>query len=109
MTQFFQSLYHQFHGVIGIPDNCRAQEKPFNIVTPVELYGQLAEFVGCEACPPDIVGTAVYAVFAIIDAYIGKKDLKQGNAPTIVGPAVANPWQGGITHTTGAIAPVATA
>jgi len=84
LTEFFHDLNHEGHGGIRTLEHPGTQEEPFDIVSPVELNGDMDQFIGGKQSPWYGVGTPVDAIGTIVDAYIGEKYLEKGNTPTVV-------------------------
>jgi len=78
------------HGVVGVAHNAAAEEKPLDVIAPVECDGQFGQFPGRESGARDVAGAAVYAIRAVVDAKVAHKHFKQGDAPPIGGKAVAD-------------------
>ena len=88
--ELIDRLVNQLHGIVRIVENPGAQKQPFNIVSPVELDRQLADFVRCEGRSRHVIGTPVDAVFTVIDTFIGEQDLEKRNASPVSSKAVAD-------------------
>ena len=56
-------------------DDAGAEEEPFNVITFVEIEGECDDFLGSEASAPDITGTAIDAVVAVVEADVREEDL----------------------------------
>ncbi|MPL99232.1 hypothetical protein SDC9_45449 [bioreactor metagenome] len=87
-----------YHGVVRRTDDGGAEKEPFDIVSPVHLDGQVREFPGSEGGPRDVGAPPVHAVGAVENAVVGEQDLEQGDAPSVVGPAMADAAEGGAAH-----------
>ena len=89
-SQQLQHPAHPLHGVIGIAQNPGAEEQPFDIVAPVKLDGQPRQLLRGEGGAGHVVGAAVDAVLAVVDAAVGHQHLEQGDAPPVRRKAVTN-------------------
>lgn len=78
------------HGVVGIADDAGAEEEAFDVVTLVEVEGELDDFVCGEDGAADVAGSTVDAVVAVVDAGVGKEELEQGNAAAVRSIGVAD-------------------
>ena len=95
LPQQAQTLDHLFGGVVGAAQDAGGQEQALDIIAPVEPDGQLRQLPGGEGRPAGIVGPAVDAVFAVVDATVGHQHLQQGDAAPVGREAVAAACQGG--------------
>jgi hypothetical protein len=77
-------------------DNTGAEKEPLDHVAAIKVYRELRYFLGGEYGASDIVGDAVDAVGAVIEAVVGKKDFKQRYTPPIGRVGVTD---SAVTHT----------
>ncbi len=89
LPQQTQGLNHQLGGFVRAAPHGGGQEQSLNIVAPVEADGELAQLTGGEGGAAHVVGPAVDAVLAVVDAAVGEQHLQQGDAPPVSGEGVA--------------------
>lgn len=106
-----QCLNHQLHGIVRTAEDAGGKEQSFDIIPPVEIDGQIRQFLGSKGCSRGIVGPAVDAVFAVIDAAIRQKYFQEGDAASVGGEGVAasRGGSGGISDHACAGGPVSSA
>ena len=61
-------------------------------------YGKGTDFVRCKGSPWHIIAAVILAVGTAENAFIGKKNLKQGNIASIGREGMADSGSNGITH-----------
>ncbi len=86
------------HGVVRRSDDGRAEEESLDVIPSVHLDGQVGEFPGSKGCPRDVGAPPIHAVGAVENAVVGEQDLEQGDAPPVVGPAMADAAEGRAAH-----------
>ena len=79
----------QFRGVVWAAHHGGTEEEPFDVVAPVEVDGEVGQLPGGEHGPGQVVGGAVDAVLAVVNAHVGQEQLQQGDAPPIRREGVA--------------------
>ena len=89
---------HLLHGVVRIPQYPGGEEQPLNIIPPVEVDGQVCQFLRRKRRPPGIVAPAVDAIGAVIDTAVAHQHLQERDAPPISGEgmAAAGDGRGGV-------------
>ena len=95
LPQDAQGPDHQLHGVVRTAEDAGGEEEAFDIVAAVELDGELCQLLRGEHGPASVVGPAVDAVLAVVDAVVGQQDLQQRDAAAIGGEAVTAACDGG--------------
>ena len=75
-SQVFGNPHEAFHRIIGIPHYTRTQKKPFDVVAPIELDGEVHQFAHRERGTGNVVAAAVDAVGTIVNAIIGEHDFE---------------------------------
>ena len=68
---------HELTGVIRVLHHCRGEKQTLNVVSAVELNGQLAQLLGGKAGPAAVGGAAVDTVGAVIGAVVAHQHLQQ--------------------------------
>ncbi|MNG18815.1 hypothetical protein D3C84_1029150 [compost metagenome] len=87
--------------IIGTPHNAGAEKQAFYVITAVKLHGQVRELLWRECSPACLVGFTVHAISAVVYASVGHQHLKQRDAASICGEAVADSHADRIAHATG--------
>ncbi len=95
IAQKVQAADHALGGIVRANQHAGGQEQTLDIVPAVKLDGQLRQLLRGEHRPAGIVGTAVDAVFAVVDTAVGHQHLQQGHAPPVAGKGVAASGDGG--------------
>ena len=70
-----EGLDHGLGGAVGAAPHGGGEEQPLNVVAPVKADGELRQFPGGEGGAGQVVGPAVDAVLAVVDAPVGHQYL----------------------------------
>ena len=95
IAQKVQAADHPLSSVVRADQHAGGQEQSLDIVPAVKLDGQLRQLLRGEHRPACVVGAAVDAVLAVVDAAVGHQHLQQGHAPPVAGKGVAASGDGG--------------
>ena len=90
--------YHLLGGAVGADPHRGGEEEALDIVAPVKADGELGQLPGGEGRPGQVVGPAVDAIGAVVDAAVGVQHLQQGDTPAVGGEGVAAPGGHGAPH-----------
>ena len=98
LPQEGEGRYHLLSGAVGADPHRGGEKQPLNIVAPVESGGQLRQLPWGEGRPGQVVGPAVDAVGAVVDAAVGVQYLQKGDTPAVGREGVAAPGGHGASH-----------
>ena len=97
-SQFFSNQHKPFHGMVWTKGHTGTEEESLDIVAPIKVERKGDDFVGGESGTGNVVAPAIGTVGAVIHAAVGKEEFEQGNAPTVIGPTMANTAGRGVAH-----------
>ena len=72
-------------------NNSRAEKQPFDVVSLIEVDGQLHDFLRREPGASDVARNPIHAILTIEDAIVGRQNLQQRHTAAVRRVAVANP------------------
>lgn len=98
VAQLVQGLINEFHGVIGTNHNTRTQEQTFNIIAPIELERNIADFFWGKSSSWDVGIPIIQTVGAIKNTFIGKENFQKRDTSSVSREGVTDPWGNGIAH-----------
>ena len=75
-TQVFGNTHQTLHRIIGIAHHSAAHEKPLDVVTPIELHGQLHQLADRKGGTRNVVRPAVDTIGTIVDTIVGQHDFQ---------------------------------
>ena len=89
-TEIFYHTYKSFHRVIRTAHHTRAQEKPFNIVTPIKLNRQFHQFGNRKCSARNIITAAVNAISTVIHTIVGQHYFQKRDTPSVLSKTMAD-------------------
>ncbi len=93
LPQTVQGRIEQFHRIVRAVQNSGTKEQSFDIIPPIELHRKRTDLFRRKGSAGHVITPSVDAILTVKDTLIRKKNLKQGNTPSVRRETMADPRQ----------------